>query len=85
MKSNPSALSKEPACISEISKNTLSLDIEGFNEGEIETPDSIDENLSDPLEYLMVFINESEFSDEIDKNDLIKTCKEIHSEIQICT
>lgn len=64
-------------------KNLLSFSIEGFNEGEIETPDDIGDNLSDPLEYLMAFINESEFSDEIDKNDLIKTCKEIHSEVQI--
>lgn len=66
-----------------LSKNTLSLDIDGFNDKEVETPDEVSGNLSDPLEYLTAFINESEFSDGIDKQEIIKLSKEIHSEVQV--
>jgi DNA repair exonuclease SbcCD nuclease subunit len=66
-----------------LTKNLLSLTIDGFDDGEIETPDEMDENLSNPLEYLNVFIKESEFSDDIDKLELIKLSHEIHGEVQI--
>lgn len=66
-----------------LSKNLLSLTIDGFDDGEIETPEEMDENLSNPLEYLNAFINESEFSDDIDKLELIKLSQEIHGEVQI--
>ena len=66
-----------------LTKNLLSLDIEGFSEGDIEAPDNVDENLSNPLEYLNAFIKESEFSDDIDKLELIKLSQEIHNEVNI--
>lgn len=64
-------------------KDALTLEIEGFNDEEIEMPDAVETNLSDPLDYLNEFINETEFSSDIDKHDLIKLSKEIHIEISL--
>lgn len=66
-----------------LAKGLISLNIEGFDMDGIETPEDMDENLSDPLEYLNVFIEETEFSEEIDKLELIKLSQEIHGEVSL--